>query len=154
MNNLLTDINNLLIFIIEFLVIYLPCMVGALLGRRFNQLKGRNTLKNTSSKKKNTIRYAIAISLTSSIIPALVILISDFLLPDDRKMSYMFKYGLAMMLGFVGADKITECLMNLSNLLRVMRAISNGAQGLSQISEIVDKIDDPDDPESNDKENK
>jgi hypothetical protein len=143
MDKLLIDVNNLIVFVIDFLLIYLPCMIGALFGRRFNQLKEKKLTKSTN-KKKYTIRHTIGMALTSSIVPALIILIAEYLMPGDREMSYTFKYGLAMLLGFVGADRITEYLMNLSNLLKVMKAISDGAPGLSKISDMIEKTDESD----------
>lgn len=144
MDNLLSDVNNLALFLIEFLLIYIPCALGSILGKSFRSLKTKNAIKYTPSKKKKILKHNIGVALTSATVPSLVILLTDYFLPNEKQLDYVTKYSIAMLLGFSGADKVTAYLMNLTNLVKIMQAISKGASGLSELPDILENPDDED----------
>jgi hypothetical protein len=149
MDNLISDVNNLALFLIEFLLIYIPCATGSVLGKLFRSLKHKNALKRSPSKKKKLLKHNIGVALTSATAPSLVILLTDYFLPNGKQLDFITKYSIAMLLGFSGADKVTAYLMNLTNLVTIMQAISKGASGLSELPDML-KI--PDDEEDDDEE--
>ena len=153
MEKLFGDMTNLLSFLASFMLIYTPCLIGSLCGMRFNQLKEEKD-KNSKSKKKGSIRRTIAMALSSSILPSLVILISEFLLPSVASMHYIMKYGIAMLLGFMGTEKLTVFLANIPTILRIMSAVSKGKNGIPELEKIfeeLEKKDKPTDEQSDDK---
>jgi hypothetical protein len=96
--------------------------------------------KNDRSKKKHTLFGMISFSLSSSIVPSLIILLAEYLLPESTKTNHIIKYGIAMLFGFIGSDRITEYLMNMTNLFKVLKAISEGMNGLSKLSEEAEAV--------------
>lgn len=125
------DIYNLLDFLFKFALVYIPCVMGAICGIYF---KTEYLHKNDRSKKRRNVIADFGLSLSSSIVPSLVILIAEYLLPEHTQTNHILKYGIAMLFGFIGSDRITEYLMNITNLFKVLKAISEGMSGLSKLS--------------------
>ena len=92
-------------------------------------------IKKNNKSKKPSIMSVLSFALSSSIVPSLIILLAEYLLPETTKTHYIIKYGIAMLFGFIGSDRITEYLMNMSNLFKVLKAISEGMTGLSKLSD-------------------
>ena len=132
MNTLSTDMYNLLDFLCRFILVYIPCVIGAVCGIYF---KSEYLPKKDRARKKKSILHALGFSFSSSIVPALIILISEYLLPDKTTVNHILKYGISMLFGFIGSDRITEYLMNIANLFKVFKAVSEGINGLSKLSE-------------------
>lgn len=152
MDKIWSELNNLCMFAISFLFLYVPCVIGTFCGLRFNQLKTPKT--SIKSKKKTTIRTVIASALVSSIIPTLIILIGEHLFPGAANMSYVVKYALVILLGFIGSDKITTYMMDIVNTLKVMKAIQGGVPGLSDLANDLAKDNTTSEETENNDENK
>lgn len=127
------DAYNLLDFLLKFALVYIPCVIGAICGVYFKHHYLPN--KSNKNKKQITIIGTINFSLSSSIVPSIIILLAEYLLPDTTPTNHIIKYGISMLFGFIGSDRITEYLMNMSNLFKVLKAISEGMNGLSKLSE-------------------
>lgn len=131
MDPIKNDAYNLIDFLFKFSLVYAPCVIGAICGIYFKS----QYLKKNNKSKKPSIMSVIGFALSSSIVPALIILLAEYLLPETTKSHYVIKYGIAMLFGFIGSDRITEYLMNMSNLFKVLKAISEGMTGLSKLSD-------------------
>ena len=137
MNPISADLYKLVDFLFKFALVYIPCIIGAICGIYF---KSMYMQKNDRSKKKHTLFGMISFSLSSSIVPSLIILLAEYLLPESTKTNHIIKYGIAMLFGFIGSDRITEYLMNMTNLFKVLKAISEGMNGLSKLSEEAEAV--------------
>lgn len=147
MENLLLELNNLLIFLISFGIIYAVCVVGSLCGMRFNQLK---QLKNSKTKKKFNLRRTIAMALASSVVPSLAILVAEFIFPNISKY-YIVKYAVALSLGFIGTEKLTDYMSNLPLILKIIGAVSKSNEGAAKLAKIFEELEKAE-AENNEKE--
>ncbi len=146
MSLILSELSKLGLFLFEFSAVYIPCVLGTICGMHFTR-----THTKGKTKKKPKLSQAFAKALSSSILPALIVLLCEVLLPDATKsnINFIFKYGIAMLLGFIGADKVTEYLSNLSNTFKIMKAISEGKSGLLKLSEEMCNDDNNNDDDDN-----
>lgn len=147
MNTICTDIYNLVDFLFKFALVYIPCVLGAVCGIYF---KSEILPKKDKTKKQKGLLKVIGFSFSSSIVPSLIILISEYLLPDRMTSNHILKYGIAMLFGFIGSERITEYLMNMANLFKVLKALSEGMNGLSKLSEETESIIDGNNTQQND----
>lgn len=134
MDKLTTELSNLVIFIISFLILYLPCVVGTLCGIRFNQL---NEQRLSKTRKKYDVSKTIRTALVSSIVPTLIMMVAEYMFPGAANMSYIIKYALVVLFGFIGADKITTYMMDISNTIKVLKAIQEGAPALASLADVL-----------------
>ena len=147
MNTICTDLYNLVDFLFKFALVYIPCVIGAVCGIYF---KSEILPKKDKAKKQKGLLKVIGFSFSSSIVPSLIILISEYLLPDRMTSNHILKYGIAMLFGFIGSERITEYLMNMANLFKVLKALSEGMNGLSKLSEETESMTNVDNTQQND----
>ena len=135
MEVILTELSKLAIFGIKFILVYVPCFIGSIAGIHYNKVSSENANK---TRKKTTAKRMITLAFSSSILPTLIVLTAEILWPEDMQVDDIFKYIIAMVLGFIGADKITEYLKNVHTLLKTLKAISGGIDGLAKLSEEIE----------------
>ena len=140
MELILEELTNLGIFLFEFVLVYIPCFIGTICGIHFNQMKNQKG----KTRRKSKFLQNFTLALSSSILPALVVLICELLIPESANIDFIFKYGISMLLGFIGSDKVTIYLSNLTNVFKIMKAVSEGKTGVIKLSDEIINEDDTD----------
>ena len=129
MDVIFAELMALAIFGAKFIMLYVPCFIGSISGIYFNKVTKAN-----KTKKKTTTKQLLALAFSSSILPTLLIIIAEYIWPENMELNEAIKYAIVMVLGFVGADKVTEFLKSFHNLMRTLKAISGGMSGLIELS--------------------
>ena len=131
-----TEIQTLSDFVLSMLIYSLPCLLGATVSYFLNY-------KTTKRKKKGTIVQIIGGILTSTVVPSVIITVSDTYIISKFEVDPEIFFAVAILLGAIG-DDLTRLLLNMKNALVIIKALLKGTEDLKEISDAIEKASDED----------